>query len=544
MPAALLCLVLALPQAQPDVVVVCPAEFRQALGPWVEYRTGQGHEVVLVSNEGTAAEIRARIGQAARGGKLRFVVLVGDTEPGMDRDPRVRARCVPIDQAKAVVNVQWGSEPTIATDNGYADLDGDAVPEVAVGRLTADTPQELSAMVGKILAYERSPDFGPWRRRLNFVAGVGGFGALADMVLESAARYFLTRDVPASYAVSMTYGSWRSPYCPDPRQFHAATMDRLNEGAWFWVYIGHGFHLGLDRVRVPEGRYHILDVRDVPKLTCRPPRAPIALFLACYTGAIDARDDCLAERMLRTPGAPVAVIAGSRVTMPYAMGVLSTELMDQCFRKECPTLGEALLRAKRNLVSEAKDDPRRKMLDSVASAISPDPSKLAAERAEHLLLFNLIGDPLLRLHHPKPVRIETPSVATAGDALEVTGTSPLDGRCRIELVVPLGRFTFTPRKRRQYPQSAAALAAFQEVYQKANDPRLAAQDVVAAEGRFRARLNVPPEARGECRVRVFIEGADDFALGVATVTIETPGETATRAAAATAAAASLKAAGQ
>ena len=522
MSSVILAMMLGLPQAAPDVVVVCPEPFRQALRPWVEHRTAQGHRIAIVSNLGTADQVRGRIRDVAAQGKLRFVVLVGDAELGMDDDPQLRTRCVPIHQAKAEVNVQWGSEPTIATDNWYADLDGDRVPDVAVGRLTADTPGELTAMVRKVLAYERSRDFGPWRRRLNFVAGVGGFNPLVDMVLESSARYFLTRDVPAGYAVSMTYGSWRSPYCPDPRLFHLSTVDRLNEGSWFWVYIGHGHHLGLDRVRVPGSLYHILDVRDVKKLTCPQPRAPIALFLACYTGAIDARDDCLAERMLRTPGAPVAAVAGSRVTMPYAMGVLATELMDQCFREQRPTLGEALLRAKQKLVKGAGDDQRRKMLDAVASAISPAPSKLAAERAEHVLLFNLIGDPLLRLHHAKAVRLEVPAAATAGGALEVAGTSPVDGRCRVELVVPRGRLTFKPKARPQYPQTAGELAELQEVYQRANDPRLAAAEVLVQGGRFRSRLDVPPEARGDCRVRVFVEGADDFALGAATVKIEPP----------------------
>jgi len=391
--AILLMLTMSLPQAAPDTVVVCPAAFLEALEPWIEHRRGQGHSLVMLPNTESPQEIRQRIRDVAAGGRLRFVVLVGDAEPGMDSDPALRARCVPVHLAKAEVNVLWGSEPQIANDNWYADLEGDQTPEVAIGRLTADTPEELQRMVAKILSYERSADFGPWRRRLNFVAGIGGFGPLADMVLESAARYFLTQGIPGEYLSSMTYGSWRSPYCPDPRMFHLTTLQRLNEGSWFWVYIGHGSRLGLDRVRVPGGWYHILGARDVPKVKCEH-GAPIALFLACYTGAIDAGDDCLAERLLRQDDGPVAAVAGSRVTMPYAMTILATALMDQCFNERCPTLGEALLRAKHELMKEpSESDQRRTMLDSIAAAISPAPKKLAAERAEHLLLFNLIGDP-------------------------------------------------------------------------------------------------------------------------------------------------------
>ena len=521
MSCALLMLVLTAAPA-PDVAVVCPVEFREALTPWVEYRALQGHQVALLSNQGTAADVAGRIQEVARQGKLRFVVLVGDAEMGMDQDAELRARCVPAHYVEAKINVRWGSEPTIATDNGYADLDGDRVPDVAVGRLTADSPAELSAMIEKVLAYERSRDFGPWRRRLNVVAGVGGFGRLIDTIIESAARQFLTRDIPAGYDMSMTYGSWYSPYCPDPSMFHRVTMDRLNEGAWFWVYIGHGFHLGLDRVSVPGSRHHILDVRDVPELQCARSRAPIAMFLACYTGAFDAKADCLAERLLRTPGAPVAVVAGSRVTMPYAMGVLGTGLMDECFRGNAETLGEVFLRAKRGLAQEARNDERRRVLDAVAGAISPHGSKLADERLEHIQLFNLIGDPLLRLRRAKPVQLEVAPTVAPGATLEVRGTSPVDGRCRIELVAPRGRLTFKPSSRAEFPRDTGQWGVFQDDYERANNPRWAAGQATVEGGRLLGRLAVPQNARGEARVRIYVEGASDFALGSAPVRIETP----------------------
>jgi len=514
-----LLLVLSAPAAQPDVVVVCPPPLRAALEPWAAYRTHQGHVLAFVSQVGNAEDIRGRIREVAKGGKVRFVVLVGDADPRAADDPAVRARCVPVHYAKAKVNTLWGSEPQIATDHPYGSLDGNQKPELAVGRLTADSPEELRRIVAKILAYERSTDFGPWRRQLNFVAGVGGFGLVADMVLESAARYFLTENIPAAYRVSMTYGSWRSPYCPDPREFHDAALERLNEGSWCWVYIGHGSRLALDHVRVPGGPYPILSVEDMAKLRCAH-AGPIAVFLSCYAGAIDAQPDCLAEQMLREDGGPVAVIAGSRVTMPYAMTVMAAGLMEEMFRKQCPTVGEGLLHAKQNMLKEpGQGDAQRAILDALAAALSPAPKQLADERAEHLLLFNLIGDPLLRLKHPQPIRLEAPATVTAGTPLEVAGTCPIRGRGTIELVVRRGRLTFSAPARREYPASGG-LSEFQEVYRKANDPRLASAPVTVADGRFTARLDVPEDASGSCHVCAFVEGADGFALGSADVTIQ------------------------
>ena len=84
---------------------------------------------------------------------------------------------VPRGTVRAVVNVRFGSEPIICTDNVFADLNDDLVPELTVGRLSVDTALELRQVIQKILDYEKNPPVGPWRQRINLVAGVGGFGS-------------------------------------------------------------------------------------------------------------------------------------------------------------------------------------------------------------------------------------------------------------------------------------------------------------------------------------------------------------------------------
>lgn len=497
----------------PDVAVVVAPAFREAMEPWIRYREGQGHRVTVVVGSRAMPDICEELRGLARGGRLRYVVLVGDADPAMHTNPEVRARCVPTGYAEAKVNVLWGSEPHIATDNPYGDLTGDGVPELAVGRLPANCPAELQRIVAKTLAYEQSADFGAWRRQVNVVAGVGGFGWLADSVLESAARYFLTQHVPAEYAVSMTHASWRSPYSPDPRLFHHTTLRRLNEGSLFWVYIGHGFPYGLDRVQTPGGTFHILANADAEKLDgAHAP--PIALFLACYTGAIDAWEDCLAERMLAQEGGPVAIVAGSRVTMPYGLTMLATELIDQCFRQQPATLGDALLVAKQRMTANPDPaDQQRAMMDAIARTVSPAPDRLAEERVEHVLLMNLLGDPLLRLRYPKPVELHTADRVRAGGRLRVEGISPIDGVGKVELVVARGRLTFAPPARRSFPVTPDGLSELQETYERANDGRLAAAQVVTRGGRFEVELPVPAGATGPCHVRVFLAGANDYAAG-------------------------------
>jgi hypothetical protein len=498
--------------------VVCPPHFRQALRPWVEWRTAQGHTISLTSNQQPPDRIRAAVRAAARGGKLRFVVLVGDAEPAMADDARVRARSVPAHYAPAKARGRPGADTHIATDNWYADLDDDHVPDVAVGRITADSPEELARIVAKILAYERSADFSLWRRQVNFVAGVGGFGWLADAAIDTATRRLITDGLPTAYSTTMTYANWRSPYCPDPRNFRQATLDRLNEGCLLWVYIGHGQPQSVDYLHVPGGRYPILSRADCGALACQA-GSPIACFLACYAGAFDHPQDCLAEEMLRAPGGPVAVLSGSRVTMPYAMAVLGSELLDECFVRRQQTLGEAFLAAKRSLMDARGKTRHRPTLDALAMVLAGSAASLAAERADHLELFNLIGDPLLSLHYPQSLNLRVVGTARAGGELVVEGESPIDGGGVVELVSRRDGLTFSPPPRDRYDGAPAALRAFDAVYRRANDPRWSAAPVSVTSGHFSAWLRIPAAAHGACHIRVFIEGPTDCAAAATDVAI-------------------------
>ena len=413
-------LLTAAPATPVDTVVVCPAAFRSALAPWLAYRSAQGHQIDLLSNELSALELRSEIRERAKGGALAYVVLVGDATPSGQVDRATRLRTVPTWHVAAKVIPRYGGEATIASDNGYADLDDDTLPDIAVGRLTADSPAELSRMVAKILAYERSADFGVWRRQINLLAGIGGFGALADAAIETSARRVLAAEIPPAYSMRVTYGNWRSPYCPNPGRFRQTAIDSLGEGSLFWVYLGHAWPGRLADVNAGGTAYPSLDRAGLKEV--RPAAgAPIACLLSCYTGAFDDRTDCLGETMLATPGSPVAVICGSRVTMPYAMAVMGTELLAEIFQRRSDTLGHALASAKRQMVSPTSRSVTRQGLDGVAALLNP--GALEDELVEHVHLFNLLGDPLLRLRLPEPITLACDRRAQAGSLIEIEGTT-------------------------------------------------------------------------------------------------------------------------
>lgn len=514
--------------AQPaDTVVVCPQEFVAALDPLLAYRHAQGHRFLYVPNTWSEDEIRAAIRRTAKNGKLKAVLLVGDADPAAADDPAIRARCVPAHRVPAKINVKYGSEPEIATDNWYADLDDDELPDLTIGRIPADSPKELAGIVAKILAYETKTDFGPWRQRVNLVAGVGGFGPVVDSVVEMSTKKLLTEGIPSGYTTNMTFGNWRSPFCPDPRRFHEMALARHNEGCLFWVYIGHGHPTGLDQVEVPGGRFHIMNCDDCGKLNGEN-GSPIAIMLACYTAAYDRPKDCLAEEMLRSPGGPVAVLGGSRVTMPYAMAVMGAEMLDEYFTQEPATLGEVVLHAKRRMVApvnekEALKHANRLILDGLAGVMSPNKDQLAEERHEHLHLFNLLGDPNLKLIYPQNLKLEIAGEALAGATLRVKTSSRFSGRALVEFLSRRDSFKTDLGLRERFDPSNAGLASYQGTYEQAND-RIWAQKVVdlpaSSDGSpllLDTDLIIPAEARGAGHVRVFVQGEHSCALGVENV---------------------------
>ena len=234
-------------------------------------------------------------------------------------------------------------------------------------------------------------------------------------LVEAAGRQVLEQTIPAGYAIGQTWANPASPHCPPPGEICPLVRRQLDEGCLAWVYLGHGWHTELDRVATPAGERPLLCLDDVPQLTCGA-ESPLAVLVACYTGAIDAPQDCLGEELLLAEHGPVAVIAATRVSMPYGNAVLGCELLRACFRDEAATVGDMLrTRAGANAGRLRRAIALRTSLDGLARGLSPPPVDLATERREHVMMYQLLGDPLLRLCRPHELPLETSAEVAAGE---------------------------------------------------------------------------------------------------------------------------------
>lgn len=525
---------LAIPKQNETVIVVRPAQWASSLIDWKAYRAAQGHRIVEVDAELGPAGIHAAIVRLtteateqrrsdSRASTVGYVMLVGDGNRGSQLPP-----AIPAWYRQSTAMVKLGGDIELATDNPYADIDGDERPDLAIGRVPADSPQAARDYLARVIAYEQQPNFGLWRRDVRVVAGVGGFGAIADSVIEMTTGRFLTDRVPSWANVAMTYASPHSPYCPDPYRFSDATVDQLNAGSTFWVYVGHGNVKHLDFLQVDRDVLGIFSDAQIAHVHTNA-GSPIAIFLACYTGAFDAREDCLSEQLVMCPQGPVASLAATRITGPYGLASLASGLLDECYVEHVESLGKAVLHAKQKmLLPTPTDQPvagpantQMHLITAIASTLSPAGHDLLAERKEHVWQMNLLGDPLLRLHHPTPLDLSvTPRVAP-GDTIAIRGVANQSGRLLVELAPPRDK---TPRElfvAGKFSANSVIRDKMHQSYSQANHRSILTQSIdLAAPGPFTYELtteaDMPP---GRYVVRLFIEGASACSVGAANVTV-------------------------
>ena len=512
-----------------DTLVFCPSPFRSALKPWLDYRRQQGHRIQVLTPAATAVEMKQQIAKVAAGQaeavphKLAHLVLIGDA---YDQNANSKL-LVPTEYVLSRATFKMGAEPEIATDNPYADLDGDGIPDISVGRIPVDSAKELSQFIARVIAYESRPapntDLG-WQTRLNLVAGVGGFGKLVDQLIEQIAKKVITEMVPDTMQTSMTYGSWSSPYCPAPDRFSESAIERFNEGCLFWVYLGHGDRCRLDQVHMPDESHVILDESKIQTLNCRSGN-PIAVFLACYTNAFDGDRDCLGELMLKQKNGPIATIGGSRVTMPASMGLLSMAMLEEYFNGSSTTLGEVVLKAKRELSNgKRKFNGYRELIESLSATMLPGQA-FKDECVDHVELMQLLGDPLLRVKRPQRINLTAPSSATAGDTINVSGSvasaaHKTSGPVQIQVSYQRDRIKHRFKRRRTFASTPAESAKFQLAYDLARDLVCVKQTVPMVDGKFETEVELPDFIRGECVITCTMTGGDIVLAGSAKIEIK------------------------
>lgn len=524
---------------KPNVLVVRPPDWSSSLSDWISYRSAK-YKIVEVDSQGNPFQLRNRLLELIKqsDAPVEAILLCGDIMENLPNAAQPKSSAVqrriitPSFQLETTVKLGPMTTPNLATDVLFGDIDDDGCPEISVGRIPVQNGAELKRVLARSIDYETSQNFGAWREDVHVTAGVGGFGFLADTAIETVARRYLAEGLPDRFRVNMTYASLSSPYCPDPLQLKSTYINKINRGGLFWVYIGHGWIDRLDQFAFGEYSECICEPDDIPKFNIEN-GPPIAIMLACYTGAIDATVPCFAKQLVTHPNGPIAVIGGSRVTMPYGLSQLAGELIDEALvvqrgndNATPPTLGRVLVNAKRSIWNDdtsseentGTDSARlktkyRTSVEQMARALSPEDHSLVAERREHVRLMNLLGDPLLEIRHPESLPIQGPNEVVAGENCVVQLEIPQSGRMKLELrmhrdqlpsdLVPIG----------SYDGSEAKRDLMQRNYENANNLTLWSQVIDVSPGRMQIEIPVPKNSKGKQVVWARIEQSDGWHVG-------------------------------
>lgn len=519
-----------------SVIVVRPKAWNHSIQEWANYRRSE-YDIIEVDSVESPYDLRQKILNAVRTARhpTTAVLLCGDVANAKKTllGNLVLEPITPTFEVPTRVKLGPYVTPTLATDSFYGDLDDDECPDLSVGRLPAKDPKDLARMLRRSLDYEQSSSMGPWRDRIHATAGVGGFGMVADTAIEAVTRRLFSEGIPDRFQLQMTFASLSSPYCPPPQELSQTLIRELNEGGLFWVYIGHGNVNCLDDMIVGDLEFPICTAEHVPQIQI-PQGQPIAVMLACFAGAFDAKVDCFAEMLLAKNDGPIAVIAGSRVTMPYGMSQIATEMMDGCFVDRIETIGEIVLHANRNVWNQAVQlkssngsesesesgstekrlrDRQKGLMEGMAMALSPEGHSLVEERREHVRLMNLLGDPLLQIRQPKEIALRGGDQFSAGQVVTIDGDSPLAGTLSVELALTRDRLPTGIKPIERYDSSESVRDAMRANYDAASDLVLWRFEKKIASGSFSIDLPLPSDCRGRYVIRAFVYGDQDWATG-------------------------------
>jgi hypothetical protein len=244
------------------------------------------------------------------------------------------------------------------SDNWFVCLgDEDVLPDMAIGRLPVSTADEARAVVDKIISYEQGAPPGDWRERIVLVAD----GAEASFATQS--DLLVTESVPSRYEVSRIYaGSIEDP--------QSALLQELEKGGLIVNYVGHG---SIDTWS--EDR--LFSSEQIGSLG-NDGGQPMMILMSCLLGFFGhpERDSMAEKLLLAEDGGAVAVFAPSSLTLSSDQGPLNRALLSALLRGEAPTVGQAILEAKRSLSPESQG--QRDVIET----------------------FTLLGDPALRLASP------------------------------------------------------------------------------------------------------------------------------------------------
>lgn len=334
-----------MPQVGASYVVIAYPGFASAVTPLVKLHESEGMSTMVVTTdqvfdafnygERSPLAMRSFLQEASAGWRIRpaYVLFVGDASV----DPRNYLGLGQFDFVPSYM-IETAAFKT-ASDDWFTDFNQTGFGTIPTGRIPADTLDEATLAVSKLVNYENGSTAGAWQQTATFIADAN---VAADFTTAAQTAAALAPP-PLTVNKLLTNGE-------DPSIAAQQIVTAINNGTGLVDYSGHG----------AEDQWSFSDFFDdstIPTLT-NGDRQPVFLLMDCLNGFFeDVYGTSLAEDLMFAPnGGAVAVWASSGFTQEPPQATMNQALLSTISANSSLSLGQAILKAKTGI---ADNDVRR-----------------------------------------------------------------------------------------------------------------------------------------------------------------------------------------
>ena len=264
-----------------DILVVTTNRDESAIQPYIDWKREKGFKV---SKQVVAAGtlVKDLIQQEYDSNpNLLYVQLVGDW---------------------ADIKSELGTSSNLPMDPDMGCVSGsDNFPDIAIGRISANSAAEVTLQVNKIIDYEKNPATGNnWLTTATGIASDQGPGDDNEKDYEHEDVIWNDKLNP------FTYAHYNAIY--DPSATSSDVSNAVNSGTGIINYTGHGSSTSWGTTGFSNS--------DVNNLT-NGSLLPIIFSVACNNGEFNLSSDCFAEAWLKKDNGGAVMFLGSTISQPW-----------------------------------------------------------------------------------------------------------------------------------------------------------------------------------------------------------------------------------
>ena len=420
-------------------LIITTTEYRDSLEDFVKWKRLKGYNVHIESclkGDWNVQSVTASVQSHLTEDSIKYLLVVGD-----------------IDDVPAQTFVSDGT--TGVTDHQYGIPDANNTPQIKRGRIPVNNTTELTAILNKIINYERQPvndesfyntalHLAQFQDRDYDVSQPGEKDGYEDRYFTQCAeelRNYMTTNygkdiirgyscihdsdtMPSNWNISQySYGD------PIPNELKYPTFnwnyyyynikDAIEAGTFYVFYRGHGNELSWHRPGFPG--YNSLPLENGDKL-------PFIFSIACFTGSYHYSHDCLAEKLLKNQnqcGGCVGIIAATHKSFSGNNDVFAFGMFDAIWPGFRPAIRQHIYHPYTTYSSPTYEVGNIMDLGLIRMKETYGNDLRTWQR------YHCFGDPSMMLYTERPQPLTAPIIQIIGDTLYV---SVIEEGCRINIV--------------------------------------------------------------------------------------------------------------